>query len=202
MAKYDNMPAFNALPAQRQQFVALYCTDARFNGAEAARRAKYSPNNAREQAARLLSSANVKRAIREYLDARVMTAEEALNRLTEWGRGTAEPFLRRVDDGMVIDLDSIDAKENIHLIKEIDQSKRVVGEGMEILRTKIKLHDAMDAVAKILTVHGKLGPRGTEEDPSHSITYTLDEWKARAEKRRIEAEAILSESDDVQDSHE
>ena len=54
---------YNKLSAKRQRFVDEYCID--FNGTQAAIRAGYSARTANEQAARLLATVSVKRALEE-----------------------------------------------------------------------------------------------------------------------------------------
>ena len=54
---------YNKLSAKRQRFVDEYCID--FNGKQAAIRAGYSVRSANEQAARLLTNDNVKKALEE-----------------------------------------------------------------------------------------------------------------------------------------
>lgn len=63
---------YNKLSAKQQRFVDEYCVD--FNGKQAAIRAGYSVKTANEQAARLLTNVNVKRALEEK---RAEIAEES-----------------------------------------------------------------------------------------------------------------------------
>jgi phage terminase small subunit len=63
---------YNKLSAKRQRFVDEYCVD--FNGTQAAIRAGYSIRTANEQAARLLATVSVKKALDEK---RLEIAEES-----------------------------------------------------------------------------------------------------------------------------
>ena len=90
-----------------------------------------------------------------------MTAGEALQRLTDWARGSMAPFVRIDADGhLVVDLSTKEAQDNLHLIKDLEvvQTERRVGKRTTLVSThaKIRLHDAKDAVAKLAQVRGLL----------------------------------------------
>lgn len=80
MARSDKT---NVLSDQRQAFVEHYCTDANWNGAEAARMAGYSPNGADACAGRLLGTVSIQEAVAKK-KAKIFTGIEA----------TAEEVLR------------------------------------------------------------------------------------------------------------
>lgn len=61
MSNENKQSAYDLLSPKRQRFVDEYVID--FNGTQAAIRAGYSPRTAKEQAARLLTNANVKAAV-------------------------------------------------------------------------------------------------------------------------------------------
>ena len=63
MSTITKKTEYNKLSAKRQRFVDEYCVD--FNGTQAAIRAGYSIRTANEQAARLLATVSVKRALEE-----------------------------------------------------------------------------------------------------------------------------------------
>jgi len=133
---------------RRRRFVEHYCKH--LNGARAAIEAGYSQNGAAAQASRLLSDVNVKKEVSRRLDKMAMGADEAVKRMSDWGRGSLGPF-HRIDDvtgAMIIDLTTPQAQENLHLIKKIKTN--VLG-----MVEEIELHDAKDAVDKILRVRGK-----------------------------------------------
>lgn len=101
-----------------------------------------------------------------------MDAEEAVKRMTDWGRGTAHPFLvlDEATGEIRIDLTTEQAQQNLHLIKEIKQTDTIVKKPTQddpdtvINRTwEIKLHDQKDAVDKILKVLGRYAPEKIED---------------------------------------
>ena len=87
------------LTTKQQRFVEEYCVD--FNATQAAIRAGYSEKTAYSQGQRLLKNVEIQAAIQKRLDKLAMTAGEALLKLTSWGRGTVEPFLKANEDGQV-----------------------------------------------------------------------------------------------------
>ncbi|WP_128547220.1 terminase small subunit [Larkinella soli] len=171
-------PWYEGLTLQQQQFVEEYCKHGK--GAEAARKAGYSEHTAKEQASRLLTNVNLLRAIKRYFEERSMSVEEAIDKLTTWGRGTLHPFLYTGE----VSLDTPLARENIGLLKEVEQVKTThyseTG-STETVKTKIKLNDPMTAVRNILEVRGKIvrkiehsGPGGAPI-PIDDVTKLTDE---------------------------
>ena len=155
-----NISSIKDLPVKQRRFVEEYCGAARFNGADAARRAGYSEKGARVRASELLTNRNIQKAIKEHLDQLSMTAGEAITRLTEWGRGSLSPFMSEGLGGRLqLDLATEYARENLHLIKKLEQTERVFvsdGEESEIkeVKTKIEIHDAKDAVVQLARIRG------------------------------------------------
>lgn len=142
------------LTDKQRRFVEEYCVDC--NAAQAAKRAGYSEKTAYSQGSRLLRDVKISEAISERLDKLSMSASEALVRLTDWGRGSIEPFLN--DNGLGVDSET--AKENLHLIKKLKQKdvvrkSKTDDEELITERTiEIELHDAKDAVIQIAKIHG------------------------------------------------
>lgn len=143
------MSLVKKLVPKRRLFVQYYVTVANMNGAKAARMAGYSEKTAKAIANLLLAEPEVRAAVDEYLDMASMNASETLKRLTDWGRGSIEPFLR--EDGS-IDLNTPQARENLHLIKKIEVAGK--DENGKPDKIRIELHDAKDAVTQIAKVHG------------------------------------------------
>lgn len=142
----------------QERFVEEYLVD--YNGAAACRRAGYSVETARQEAYKLLQNKEVKAAIKERLDLLSMSGEEAIQRLTDWGRGNFKPFIQQdAIHGMTLDLSGPEAMEHIGLIRKIKQTKRVLlgkedDPSYAEYTTEIELHDAKDAVDKIAKIRG------------------------------------------------
>lgn len=148
------------LTPKQRRFTEEYCVD--FNATQAAIRAGYSKRTAYSQGQRLLKHVEIKEAIDKRMDELAMSASEALMRLTQWGRGTVDPFLRADEDGNVyINLGSEGAKENYHLIRKIKQTKATTRFGedgeREEVRTEFELYDAKDAVKEIAKIRDLYG---------------------------------------------
>lgn len=87
------------MTAKQKRFCDEYLIDT--NGAQAAIRAGYSPKAAKEQAARLLTNANIKSYIEERMaaiqDKNVADAEETMRYLTSVLRGEATDEILRLN---------------------------------------------------------------------------------------------------------
>ena len=85
-----------------------------------------------------------------------MPVGECLGRMSAWGRGSLDPFL---DENGELTLTSEEAINNRGLLKKIRQRKTVRttpnGEKIEETQTEIEIHDAKDAVDKMLQIHGR-----------------------------------------------
>jgi phage terminase small subunit len=143
------------LTHKQQRFIEEYCID--FNATQAAARAGYSIPTAAAIGCENLT----KPAIKTEIDARIqiltMSANEALIKMSDFARGSFQPFLHVDKSNLItLDLTSDEAAKNIHLIKKVKQTKKVMGEDIYDLVTEIEIHDAKDAVAKVLQMHGKL----------------------------------------------
>jgi phage terminase small subunit len=142
----------------QERFVDEFLKD--FNGAAACRRAGYSVPTARQEAYKLMKDSEVKAAIKERLDLLSMSSEEAIKRLTDWGRGSFTPFtVEHEEHGLVLDLKKSSAKKHLHLIRKIKQTKKTFysleGDVSSVdFTTEIELHDAKDAVDKIAKIRG------------------------------------------------
>lgn len=101
-----------------------------------------------------------------------MPTAEAVRRLTDMGRAELSPFMTKDGDGYRLDISSAKARKAIGLIKKVEQKRFVVKDkdgnvvGTE-LTLKIELHDAKDAIVKLLEVQGKIKGAG---DNNTSIT--------------------------------
>lgn len=145
------------LTHRQKRFVEEFCID--FNQAAAARRAGYSEKYAKEIGFQNSTKLHVKKAIRKRLDELAMSAGEALVRLSKMGRASLEPFLVDDENGLKrIDLSTEDASYNLDMIKELEVTSKVLHSEDDVqaneTKVKIKVHDAKDALIKILQIHG------------------------------------------------
>jgi len=149
------------LTDKQKRFIEEYCID--FNGTKAAQRAGFSAKTAREQASQMLHKPHVKDAVEKRMAIYSMTAAEGIKRLTDWGRGSVKQFLKVDEQGhMSINLAHPEAKEHLHLIKKVKQTRStmLIGEVERVeVRTEVELYDAKDAVHKILQIHGRYAPQ-------------------------------------------
>lgn len=136
---------------RRRRFVERYC--AHFNRPLAAIEAGFSERRARRTAYDLMQMPEIRAAIDERMRELSMSDAEATLRMTNWGRGTIEPFL---DEDGGIDLSSAQARQNLGLVKKLKVRERTIGKDSPIIerRTELELHDAKDAVVQIMKVQG------------------------------------------------
>lgn len=145
-----------ALTYKQKVFVEQYLIC--WNAAEASRRAGYKASPDVQGAQNL-----VKPSIRALIDARLeelgMGAQEVLARLASHAKGDVRPFLVTHPDGTVeFDLRSEEAQNNLHLIKELRQKRRVIprGRGEEPIievETELKIHDPQAALQLLGRYH-------------------------------------------------
>jgi phage terminase small subunit len=137
-----------------------------FNATQAAIRAGYSVKTAGAIGSENLTKPEIKQAI----DERIMSADEAASIITDIARGDIADLLAVSTQGFTVEL-LIDDPDNkgqkiinpkTRLIKSIDQtvttilSKKDDGDDKEIIRTKIELYSKHDAARDILKYRGKL----------------------------------------------
>lgn len=166
----DNSP--EKLTSKQRRFIEEYCKD--FNATRAAKEAGYSESTAFVIGYENLKKPYIKKQVEMRLAALTMTADEALLRMSDFARGSFTPFVAIDDQSRVmVDLASLPAQENIHLIKKLKQTKRTVtlGPGQEMVEvfTEIEIHDAKDATKTILQMHGKLIDRKTIDHTSNGL---------------------------------
>ena len=161
---------------KQRLFVELYCQYR--NASRAAREAGYSDVRSDQAGYQLLRNSEVLAAISQLMEQTAMSAGECLGRMTVWGRGSLEYFL---DENGELSLTTEEAKNNRGLLKKVRQKKIVrttpEGDKIEETHTEIELHDAKDAVDKMLHIHGRYK---TKIDLSNLTEQELDELLTKA----------------------
>lgn len=136
-----------------------------FNGAEAARRAGYSPHSARQTASDLLALPYISEQIQAGLAEIHMSAEEALKLLAEQARGDVAQLMEVTSMGFNLDMKKAQELGLTKLIKKVKQrtvtkiGKKSDDPDTETHDLEIELYDAQAALDKILRVHGKFTDR-------------------------------------------
>lgn len=154
-----------ALTAQQELFIQEYVKCRK--GAEAARRAGYSPKTAKVQASRLLTKANVLGEIEKRTKDNAMALDEALSRLADFARADLGQWLS--DDG-AIDIAQMKRDGATHFIRKVKRTEKsgvtaTGGEWSEVTG-EVELYDAKDANKFIAELHTK-SASGKEDDPLH-----------------------------------
>ena len=165
-------PEVGTLPAKitdkQTRFVEEYLVDC--NATQAAIRAGYSHDSAANIGWENVRKPQIRNRIRAKLNELTMTSAEAAMRLTRWGRGSLNPFVRLTADGeAVLDLSTAEAQEALDLIRKIKQTEQTIrskdGSEYTTRRTEIELHNAKDAVVQMAKLHGMF-----REDDKESVT--------------------------------
>jgi PBSX family phage terminase large subunit len=149
-------------PRKLRAFVAHYVGDCHFNATEAAKAVGVKPANAGNQGWQWLQHPQVKKMIDEKLAEVHMSSDEALKLLADIARGDIGKFLNVAKDGTV-SLD-LSAKGATKLIKKVKQKKVTYSNSKfdrEIETEEIELYSALDAIDKVLRVHGKYNDKLT-----------------------------------------
>lgn len=151
-----------------------------FNASEAARRAGYSGAHLHTNASKLLQITTIKDEISARLQASHMSADEALMRVSDEGRGDIGDL---VDDNGLIDLRVAREKGMTKLIRKIKQ-KTITHIGKtdsdgdtEITEIEFEMYDAQKAKDMILRVHGCYVEK-TETTGTLTIAFSADDLAA------------------------
>lgn len=142
------------LTGKQHAFILAYLGEAKFNATEAARRAGYKGNDVTlgQVGAENLKKPQIAEAIAAFWRAKAMPAEEVLSRLAEQARASLKPFTVMFGEDATIDLTTVDAEANFHLIKKIKQKRRTYGQGDSAtteFETEIEIHDPQAALVHI-----------------------------------------------------
>lgn len=137
------------------------------SGSDAAIAAGYAVKSARVQASRMLTRANIQRAIRERLDAAQIEADDVLRRLVEHATGSMADFIAIDKDGLP-GLDFRQARKlgKLGLVKKFKHTREVRGSGDDMTTKdtyEVELYDAQAALT-LLGKHHRLFDRAGEDD--------------------------------------
>lgn len=144
---------------KQQAFIDAYLVC--FNGAEAARRAGYTPKNASDTGSDLLANPDISRIIDARMAEVHMSANEALKLTADIARGDIAQLMDITSMGGSLDLKKAQELGLTKLIKKFKQrttirnAKTEDGEDSETHDIEIELYDAQAAIRDILKVHGK-----------------------------------------------
>lgn len=129
------------------------------NGAEAARRANYAENSARQQASRLLTKDYIQAAIQQRLAEKYISKEGVLAILGDIATGSMEDFVSLDADGNpMVDLKKAAHHNKLHLVKKIKRTRHTrVVKNVEYTdeELSIELYDRQ-AAAVTMAKHHKL----------------------------------------------
>ena len=143
-----------------------------FNASRAATLAGYSEKTAYSSGQRLLKDVDIKAEVDERLTASRMSSDEALNRLTDIGRGDIGDL---IDDNGLLDIRIAREKNMTKLIRKIKQKtitrigKTDNDDDVEITEIEFEMYSAKDAIDTILKAGGNL------KDSEVTINVTMNE---------------------------
>jgi hypothetical protein len=175
-----------ALTGKQQAFVIEYIRCR--NATEAARRAGYGDAGAYQRGYENMRHPEIAKAIEQHFAESAMTGGEVLALFAEQARAEYSEYFT-VDAAMnpVVDVARLLADGKGHLIKSIKPTRWGVN---------VEFHDPVAAREIIAKVHGLLERGGSEEEPQHTVQWTVEEWKAEQERRRQQAAETAAMFDD------
>lgn len=166
------------LNAKEKAFVSEYLTS--FNLTRAAQAYGYYGERPSTFGVTVLKRKNVRACVGEAAEELFMSLEEARKRISDMARASLEPFLKVDDETLDVSLDitNPEARRHLHLVKKLKIHKREVAD-VTYETTEFELHDAKDALDKILKLRGAYAPerisiQDSRQDPD--APKTLDEW--------------------------
>lgn len=151
-------PTFQTLSSQHQKFVLAYLKE--FNGAKAAVAAKFSKKTAHVQASRLLSNANIQKAVEEVKaqisKGDIADIQEVATFLTRVMRGNIKDVVSWNQDGLVFTAGSEEMdNEKSRLIKKVKVTEKTSQKGdWTECKTEVELHDPVKAAELLGRYHG------------------------------------------------
>lgn len=176
------------LTAKQQAFVIEYLKCR--NATQAAKAAGYPESGAYQRGYENMHHPEIKKAIDQHFAASAMTAGEVLALFAEQARADYGEYMT-VDSAKnpVVDVARLIADGKAHLIKSIKYTRNGVN---------VEFHDVHGAREIIARHTGVLDHGKTEEEPQHTVQWTVEEWKAEQEKRLKQAQetAELFEDDE------
>ena len=155
----DEVTAKKLTPKQRV-FIDEYLKS--FNASDAARKAGYSEKTAYSIGQRLLKFVEVKSEITERLQARHMSADEAMMRISDIANGDIGELL---DNNGLLDIRLAKEKGLTRLLRKIKQKtithigKSDTDDDVEIHEIEFEMYSAHEAQRDILKVNGKFVDR-------------------------------------------
>lgn len=157
---------------------AKHYIEANCNGTEAMRRCGHPGSDTvrADAASAFLRKAEVQERLSALRKALEMTAEEAVQRMSEMGRVDIADYL---DEDGCFDLKKAKELDRTRFIKEykVETEQRTVGAGeaakpITVTKTTFKLHDAQTAVQTMMKRHGLLKDK-TVHEAGESLAETL-----------------------------
>ena len=170
---------------KRRIFIDEYLKDC--NATQAAIRAGYSENGAKQQGSHLLTLIDVSEEINKRLADKAMAADEVIRRLTEHARGDIGDFLDIESMSYHINLEKAKELGLTHLIKKVKErtvmTSNKSGEETETHTFEIELYDAQAALALLGKYHGLFVDRTDITTNGESIKGYIgispDDWDAK-----------------------
>jgi phage terminase small subunit len=161
------------LTRKQRLFVAEYLVD--LNATQAAARAGYRKRSAYSTGHRALRIPAVRAAIEELqaerLERLAMSADEMLVQLSLMARANVLDYLRPGDGAPITDLSELDRDKTAGLseVTVEDFSERRGENKREGRRLRVKLHDKLHAIDRLIKLYALLGEQVAPEPPAEEV---------------------------------
>lgn len=155
-----------ALTEKQKAFIEEFLVDR--NATQAAIRAGYSEKTARQTGSENLSKPYIAKVIQDRLDELKMSADEAMNLLSNQARASMADFIRVNRDGTFdIDFSTI-SNQQLRNIKSVS-----ISEGKYGTNYRFELYDAQSAIKEIIRLHRLDDGKSTDSiEHKHMIDYS------------------------------
>lgn len=142
-----------------------------YNGCQAAIRAGYSENVARQEAWRQLTKANVQSAIKalaeKYSDACIASFEEVCSKLAAAVRFDIRDYMR--EDG-TLDLAALKASPDASALRKLDIDESYLQDGTKRVKIKVESEPRIQAADRLAQMLGWDKPKRLEVDTDMTVT--------------------------------
>lgn len=175
-----------ALTAKQIKFIDEYIKCP--NATQAAKNAGYSEATAYAEGHKLKKKPEIAKAIEARFTESAMTSGEVLRLLAEQARADYAKYII-IDEGSkkpAVDVAQMIADGKAYLIKSIKYTRNGIN---------VEFHSVEAAREMIFRGLG-LDKGASLDEPQHTVTWTVDEWKAEQEKRRKQAAETEADFED------
>lgn len=176
----------DGLTHKQRLFVRFYVGEAAGNGTKAAQMAGYRDDNRLAlavTASRLLTNANVQRALEAERGKRFGSADDVRKSLAAIANGNAADYLRPGPDGELhLSLQAMAEAGALGLLQQVQEERLEVGPNISTTKLKLKLYDRLKALELLAKMNGQLTEKVEHSGEIKFHPITLDGDKTASDE--------------------